>query len=254
MRNYNEIICFVGKDYNYSIDAINIILNKKINIRAIVGLNSDKIYREIKSDLNLNNTLIINEKRPWLNSEFCNLINDGNHKILGINCGFDYIIPENIINLLPIINLHPAYLPFNKGCHHSFWGIIDKTILGATLHWMSTGIDDGPIIKQKSFQDNGIYTAAEIQQKSNLLCLDLLNENLISIVKGRVESKPQEGGSYHSKSEIINKTTLKCSDSIEIDYLFNLLRATSNKGNGIIIEKNNLKYKIIIEKIVIIRE
>jgi methionyl-tRNA formyltransferase len=254
MKIFDEIICFVGKDYQYSIDAINIIVNKKINIKAIIGINSDKIYEAISNNNNLNNVIIINEKRPWLDHKFLNIVNKDNIKILGVNCGFDYIIPEEIINLLPIINLHPAYLPFNKGCHHSFWGIIDNTLLGATLHWMSAGIDDGPIIKQKSFQDNGIYTADEIQKKSNLLCLELLNENILSIINRKLDCYPQEGGSYHSKSEIINKTTLNCTDSIEINYLFNLLRATCNKGNGIIIEKNKLKYKIIIEKIVSINE
>ncbi|RAU21447.1 hypothetical protein CU669_13555 [Paramagnetospirillum kuznetsovii] len=34
------------------------------------------------------------------------------------------------------INTHPALPPFNRGCHHSFWGIMEVTPLGATLHWM----------------------------------------------------------------------------------------------------------------------
>ena len=80
--------------------------------------------------------------------EFNNLIVDG---VLGVTCGFDYIVPTSVLKMLLVINCHPAALPYNRGCHHSFWGIIDKTDLGATLHWMIEGLDKGPISSSKNF-------------------------------------------------------------------------------------------------------
>ncbi|MDQ4140918.1 MAG: hypothetical protein M3142_10380 [Bacteroidota bacterium] len=54
--------------------------------------------------------------------------------IIGIH--FPYFIPNSILSIPKIgfINLHPAYLPYNKGWHTPSWGIIENTIYGAALH------------------------------------------------------------------------------------------------------------------------
>ena len=66
--------------------------------------------------------------------------------IFGVH--FPYIIPTEVLELPKIgfLNLHPAFLPFNKGWHTPSWAIIDGTKYGATLHFMSKKLDEGNII------------------------------------------------------------------------------------------------------------
>jgi methionyl-tRNA formyltransferase len=114
---------------------------------------------------------------------------------------------------------------------------------------MTEGLDEGPIISQKMFEDDGYSSAKKIQEKSNLMWLELLSENIDLVMRGETKSYPHSTGTYHSKKDIQSKSTLNIEDDISVNFLFNLCRATNNKNNGFIIIKNNKKFKIIIEKI-----
>tara|TARA_Y100001970_G_C14100519_1_gene785207 strand:- start:355 stop:1101 length:747 start_codon:yes stop_codon:yes gene_type:complete len=242
---YKKVGCYVGHNLSYSMRFLKVILDKNIEIEFIAGEKSNLIYPIIEK-LIKNKPSLFSEKKPWLNNQFSKILKKD---ILGINCGFGYIIPKKIINLHDIINMHPSALPFNRGCHHSFWGIMESTPLGATLHFMDTGLDTGPIIQKKTFLDDGEMNANEIQNISNQYCVDLLNENLIKIMKGDFSMTPQGKGTYHSKSEIITESTLSYSDKINISKLFDICRATNNKNNGFIVDKFGEKFKIIISSI-----
>lgn len=246
-KKFSRVICYIGKNLTYSISAIKILLAKKIRIEAIVGEQANVIWEQIFKKFKTYEIKLIVAKRPWEIKEFANLVSNNN--LLGINCGFDYIIPNDILNQIPTLNIHPAALPFNRGCHHSFWGIIDRTKLGATLHWMTEGLDEGPIISQKTFEDDGFGSAKNIQEKSNIMCLELLSENIDLVMNGETKSVPQSNGTYHSKKDIQNKSTLNIKDDISVNFLFDLCRATNNKNNGFFIIKNNIKFRIVIDRI-----
>ena len=66
--------------------------------------------------------------------------------IFGIH--FPYIIPSSFLNIpkFGFLNLHPAFLPYNKGWHTPSWAIYDGSKYGATLHFMSEDLDSGDII------------------------------------------------------------------------------------------------------------
>ena len=61
---------------------------------------------------------------------------------------FPYVFPQEVLDIpkYGVINLHPAYLPWNRGWHTPVWAIWEKTPYGATLHFMSEEIDAGDII------------------------------------------------------------------------------------------------------------
>ena len=50
---------------------------------------------------------------------------------------------------IPIVNLHKAYLPYNKGAHPNFWSFAENTPSGITIHVIDSGIDTGNIIYRK---------------------------------------------------------------------------------------------------------
>lgn len=246
-RKFKKVICYTGKNLKYSVSAITILLLKKIQIEAVVGEEANMIWNKVADDIKTYEPQVIVAKRPWETALFDNI--KLNNKLLGINCGFDYIIPKIILDLIPTLNLHPAALPFNKGCHHSFWGIIDATKLGATLHWMTEGLDEGPIISQETYLDDGYISADKIQETCNTLCLKLLSDNIDFVINGETKSIPQYGGTYHSKIDILKKSTLNIEDKISVNFLFDLCRAVNNKKNGFFIVKNKRKFKVVIDKI-----
>ena len=69
--------------------------------------------------------------------------------IFGIH--FPHIIPKQLLDIPKIgfLNLHPSYLPYNKGWHTPSWAIMENTPVGATLHYMSEALDEGDIIAQQ---------------------------------------------------------------------------------------------------------
>lgn len=246
-RKFTRVICYIGKDADYGLAAVDVLLSKKIQIEAVVGVGSDHLLRKIPDRDVARGIVSIDAKRPWESPAFArfNLISD----LLGVNCGFDYIIPKDILNGIPTLNIHPAVLPLNRGCHHSFWGIMDATPLGATLHWMTEGLDEGPIISQKSYVDDGYSVASKLQQECNAAALTLLSENIELVMNGKAKSFPQGVGTYHSRQDILAKSSLNVEDTISVNYLFDLCRATNNKNNGFVIIKNNRRFRVAIEKI-----
>jgi len=61
-----------------------------------------------------------------------------------------YLISADIIRFLEkkIVNLHPSFLPWNKGYHPNYWSIKEGTPHGVTMHFIDENIDTGDIIAQ----------------------------------------------------------------------------------------------------------
>ena len=60
-----------------------------------------------------------------------------------ISFGYRKIIQKNHLRMFKRkpINLHLSYLPFNRGAHPVFWGLITKTPLGITIHEINNKLD-----------------------------------------------------------------------------------------------------------------
>ncbi len=77
---------------------------------------------------------------------------------LVVLAGFLLIIPDELLGIKPIINVHPALLPFFGGKGMYGERVAEETIrsgmkvAGATVHFVTGDIDGGPIIMQKSLE------------------------------------------------------------------------------------------------------
>ncbi len=67
--------------------------------------------------------------------------------------GFMRLVPENFIHMWEnkIINLHPSLLPSYPGLQSFERAWEDKAKLGVTIHNVTTELDSGATLKQKSF-------------------------------------------------------------------------------------------------------
>lgn len=68
-----------------------------------------------------------------------------------ISLEYDKIINPSALNGASCFNIHFSNLPKYRGCLTSVWPIREgQKIAGVTLHVLSQGIDDGPIVDQFS--------------------------------------------------------------------------------------------------------
>lgn len=122
-----------------------------------------------------------------------------------ISVHFPHIIPQEIIDLPAVgaLNLHPAYLPWNRGWHTPTWAIFDGTPYGATLHWIDAGLDTGPIALQKEIEVKASDTANSLYQRALAAEREVFAEAIPLIMAKTLPKIPQSGaGTYHAKKDL----------------------------------------------------
>jgi len=135
---------------------------------------------------------------------------------------FPYILPPEILAIPKkgCINLHPAYLPWNKGWHTPSWALLDGTPAGATLHFMDEGIDTGPIIARKEVRPSPDDTTHTLYAKIQAAEFELFKEAWPKIANGDkmepVDFELEYSGTMHYKKDLTevqrldaNSTTLR---------------------------------------------
>jgi len=67
-----------------------------------------------------------------------------------ISYRYRHLIPKQCLDAFSgrIINIHTSMLPWQRGAHPIFWGFIEGSQLGVTIHEIDAGMDTGPIIAQ----------------------------------------------------------------------------------------------------------
>ena len=125
---------------------------------------------------------------------------------LVVTYGFRHIIEKELIygSLIPIINLHISYLPWNRGAHPNFWSFYDSTPSGVTIHLIDEGIDTGPILYQKyvnfSKEEN---TYSKTYKKLTEEIEQLFLDNIDQIIDRKFTVTPQSHmGTFHSINEL----------------------------------------------------
>jgi methionyl-tRNA formyltransferase len=194
---------------------------------------------------------LIQTARPDLDSSVIHWADGGGIDLL-LSIFFEYRVRPSLLEKAKMggINIHPSALPHNGGFHTSFWGIINKTPLGATLMWMDEGLDTGGIIAQKVFSDNGIMGANEVRSRQRQLCFELFEENIDNLICGLTPYTKGQPCSYHFKKDIVEATTFDEDDLVSFGRLMLLGRATYHGGNGLTVrtkEGNVFKLHIFVD-------
>jgi methionyl-tRNA formyltransferase len=148
---------------------------------------------------------------------------------MGVSVMFGYLLRSDFLGLLPkgCINLHPAYLPYNRGAYPNVWSIVDRTPAGVTLHYVDEGIDTGDIIRQNKVPVLCTDTGETLYRKLETAGLELLRESWPDIQAGRVERTPQlrESGTSHKSGDTACIDEIRLADSYRAEDLLNILRA-----------------------------
>lgn len=150
---------------------------------------------------------------------------------------FPFIFPDSVIECCShgIVNLHNAYLPFNRGRHSTFWAIVEEKPLGASLHWVSSGIDSGAIIDQRKIAPS-LRTNADIAYEMQLrACLALAAGFLPRLLDDVIPSSVQDESeaTHHFAKEIAPATTFDSEDSVTWSRVLKLIRGTATSKGAI---------------------
>jgi methionyl-tRNA formyltransferase len=116
-------------------------------MKILYYTNDTVVESEIQDFLSQNNDVTRITERPTTDNlkglKFDILISDRSR----------FIIPINVIEMFDglICNLHPSFLPFNRGDQPLLWSAVEGTPYGVSIHQVSEKFDEGSIISQTRF-------------------------------------------------------------------------------------------------------
>ncbi len=141
-----------GTNLQSIIDAIGEGYIPKVRISWVIS-SSSKAYALKRAEANGLQTLVISKK------EMVTALKPIFEQVdLIVLAGFIWIIPDELLNIKPIINVHPSLLPLFGG-KGMYGAKVSEAVLasgmkvsGTTVHLVTGDIDGGPIIMQKCIE------------------------------------------------------------------------------------------------------
>jgi len=172
--------------------------------------------------------------------------------------GLDYILLVHLQLKIPpqmleiprhgVLNLHPAYLPYNRGWHTPSWALLDGTPFGATLHFMNEQMDCGDIVHQRLLTPEIADTADSLYRKALDLEFEVFHESWPMLVNGSYRRIPQSvaAGSAHRKADLAGVQRLDLDASCRPRDLIARLAAltTDRLDEACYFEEDGRKYRI----------
>ena len=152
---------------------------------------------------------------------------------MGLSILFGYILRPEFLELFEsgVVNLHPSFLPYNRGSNPDIWSIVEGTPAGVTLHYIDKGVDTGDIIAQKQVTVEPVDTGETLYRKLEQTCVELFKATWPLMRSGQVPRllQGQEEGTYHATADV------NLIDAIDLDKtytardLINVIRARTFK-------------------------
>jgi methionyl-tRNA formyltransferase len=170
--------------------------------------------------------------------------------ILGIH--FPYLVPERVLAIprQGVLNLHPAYLPYNRGWHTPSWALLDGTPAGATLHFMAPEVDAGDIVHQKRLEVSAADTAHTLYERLKRLELEVFVEAWPRLVAGDFGRIPQDSAAAttHTRAQLFAESIqrIDLAEAVPAGDLLRRLRAltTSRIDEAAYFEADGRRYRV----------
>lgn len=120
--------------------------------------------------------------------------------------GCHSILRPDIVERFPrrIVNLHGAYLPWNRGGHPNVWSFVEGTPRGGSIHFIDEKVDCGELIARAEIEvypdDTLATTYFRIRELMETMFISLWPE----LKAGRIRTQPidSSAGSYHAKADL----------------------------------------------------
>lgn len=142
---------------------------------------------------------------------------------------FGCILRPPFLEIFPrgVLNLHPSYLPYNRGQYPNVWSIVEGTPAGVSLHYIDSGIDTGDVVARTAVEVRPTDTGETLYRRLESEMVNIFKETWPSVRRGDAPRKAQGpgAGTYHRTGDV------EAIDEIDLDAtyragdLINLLRA-----------------------------
>lgn len=152
---------------------------------------------------------------------------------IGLSVLFGFILRPEFLALFEsgVANLHPSFLPYNRGSNPDIWSIVDKTPAGATLHYIDGGVDTGHIIAQEQVAIEPVDTGYTLYRKLEETCVDLFKATWPMMRSGcapRLLQDKQEG-TYHATADVNRIDAIDLDKTYTARELIDVIRARTFK-------------------------
>lgn len=157
---------------------------------------------------------------------------------------FGYLVPDGWLALpsWAAVNLHPAYLPWNRGSAPNVWPLVDGSPAGTTIHVMTAGLDRGPILVQQRVEVRPDDTAATLYRRLEDASFEMLAADWARLPT--LEPRAQQGGgSYHRLADLGHLDLTAESDLAVLDRL----RARTFPPYGAEFERDGRTYRVRVD-------
>lgn len=154
---------------------------------------------------------------------------------LVVSSGFEHKVPKDILDVpeKDIVNLHPSFLPFNRGAHPYVWPLIDGTPAGVSIHYMNEGIDEGPVISRRKVEKKETDTAKDLYDRLQEEMFGLFKDSWKDIKEGvKGEEQDLSKGTVHRTEELNELSSIDPNEEYKAKELIDLLRALSFPPHG----------------------
>lgn len=161
---------------------------------------------------------------------------------------FDYVLDDRFLNLPSVdtINVHPGFLPYNKGFYYYVWSVLDGTPAGVSVHRMNSVADAGDLYAQAQVQVTPQDTGDTLYRKHEDAAVALFRATLPTILDGSYRGHVQRNpGTRHKLSEMRDLLKLDPDERMRTRDLIDRLRVCTVPGkSGCTIELDGGTYQV----------
>ncbi len=164
---------------------------------------------------------------------------------LGVSAYFGYILRREFLSLFPlgVLNLHPAYLPYNRGSYPNVWSIVEGTPAGVSLHFVDEGIDTGDLVARERVEVDVTDTGETLYRKLEVAAVSLFQKTWPLIRAGSAPRIPQaalpEHGTTHRRADVVKIDHINLDGMYRARDLIDVLRARTfppHRGAFVVVE------------------
>ncbi len=171
---------------------------------------------------------------------------------VGVSVLFGYILQPSFLDIFPegAVNLHPAYLPYNRGAYPNVWSIVDDTPAGVTLHEIDEDVDTGDIWARQQVEVRPSDTGRSLYRRLEQAGLDLFQSAWPKWKNGELSPTKQseEEGTRYYMDDVENIDEIDLDATYKGRELIDILRArTFPPHDGAYFEEDGQKVYLRLE-------
>ena len=149
-----------------------------------------------------------------------------------ISAGYHHRIPERIIDhpSVACINIHPSFLPYNRGADPNVWSIVEGTPAGVSIHLVEPDLDTGPVIAQMRVPTDFSDTGLDLHRRLEDAQIECFKQAWPDIKAGEFELDPQSetDATSHTRGDLHELCRLHPDDQYTVKELLDILRALTH--------------------------